>query len=150
MSFFGSFAKASASSQSVSKMSSHMSNKVKREVARLAVDAYRALSTAGERNITYKGKKYPKLAGDLGDEDFKRYCTDPPIISLQKIYYCQSSLQQLANVASGSFASNQKELKDLTGEEVTTDEAQEIQKVINGNLYGHASSYADFCQGNVM
>ena len=127
-----------------------MSNKVNRQIAKLAVDAYRRLSTAGGNNIIYNGKKYPKLAGELGDEDFKRYSTDPPIVSLQKIYYCQSSVEDLARMTSGSFASNQKELKDLTGGEVTTDEAQEIQKVINGNLYGHASSYVDFCQGNVM
>ena len=132
-----------------------MSNKVTREVARLAVDVYRNLSTAGGRNITYNGKLYPKLAGDGdGDEHFGRPPppppADPPILSLQKIYYCQSGFEQLENTASGSFASLQKVLKNLTSEEVTTDEAEEIQKVINGNLYGHASSYVDICQGNVM
>ena len=150
MSFQSSVTKASASSKSISKVSSHMSNKVNRQIAKLAVDAYRRLSTAGGNNIIYNGKKYPKLAGDLGDEDFKRYSTDPPILSLQTIYYCQRGLESVADMASRSVASIAKELKDLTSEEVTTDEAQEIQKVINGNLYGHASSYVDFCQGNVM
>lgn len=149
MSFFGSFANSTASSRSVLKNSSHMSNKVKREVARLAVDSFKSMS-AGGSNVTDDGKKYPRLAGELGDEDFKRYCADPPILSLQKIHYCQSKLEQLKMMASGSFESSKKELKDLTGEEVTTEEAQGIQKVIDRNLHGHASSCVDFYQGLVM
>ena len=148
MSFFGSFAKSSAASQSVLKTSSHLSNKGQREVARLAVDAFKSIA-AGERNVTDDGQKYPKLAGELGDKDFARYCKHPPILSLQKIFYCQIKLEQLKTMTSGSFESSKKELKDLTGEEVTTEEAQEIQKVIDRNLHGHASSYVDFCQGLV-
>jgi hypothetical protein len=149
MSFLGSFSNSTASSRSVLKNSSHISNKVKREVARLAVDSFKSMSAEG-RNITDDGKKYARLAGELGDDDFKRYCAEPPVLSLQKIHYCQSRLEQFKNMASGSLESSKKELKDLSGEEVTTEAAQGIQKVIDRNLHGHASSYVDFCQGLVM
>ena len=134
MSFLGSFANSTASSRSVFKNSSHMSNKVKREVARLAVDSFKSVSGEG-RNVTDDGKKYPRLAGELGDDDFKRFCAEPPILSLQKIHYCQSRLEQLKMMASGSLESSKKELKDLSGEQVTTEEAQGIQKVIDPNLH---------------
>jgi hypothetical protein len=149
MSFFGSFVNSTSSSRSASKSSSHMSNKVKREVARLAVDAFKSMSAEG-RNVTDDGKKYARLAGELGDDDFKRYCAEPPILSVQKIHYCQSMLEQFKNMASGSLESSKKELKNLSGEQVTTEEVQGIQKVIDRNLHGHASSYVDFCQGLVM
>ena len=148
MSFFGSFANSSASSQSVLRTSSSVSHQVQREVARLAVDAFRSMS-AGGRNVTDDGQKYPKLAGALGEKDFARYSKHPPILSLQKILYCQRRLESLDMMTSGNFESMKKEMKDLTGEEVTTEGAQEIQKVIDGNLHGHASSYVDFCQGLV-
>ena len=110
-----------------------MANKAQREVVRLAV-ACHATITGDGMSVTENGKKYPRLAGELGEDDFKRYCAEPPILSLQKIHYCQSRLEQLKMMASGSLESSKKELKDLSGEQVTTEEAQGIQKVIDPNL----------------
>jgi hypothetical protein len=116
-----------------------MSNIVQRELCRLAVDAYKSVS-AGGRNVTDKGTTFGKLHGELGKTVYDSYCKDPPKLSLGKIYYCQRSLKELGKMGSGNLESTKKELKESSGEEVSTEEAQEIQKVVDRNLHGHASS----------
>jgi len=113
-----------------------MSNTLNRELCRLGVDAFKSVS--GGRNVTDEGTTYPNLVGQLGTKVYDRYCTDST--TLGKIYYCQRSLKELEKMASGNLESIKKELKESSREEVSTEEAQVIQKVVDRNLHGHASS----------
>jgi len=115
---------SSGSSKSSSNSSSHEIYIMKRESARLAVAIFK--SKGGE--IHYQGTTYRKVAGQLGNNDEARYNADPPILYLQKIYYCQRKLEELNSKASGSSGPREN-LEALTGEHFTPEDAQQVEKI---------------------